>query len=619
MDVELAIVAGRIDVLLERARRAGSIAARRHALDALARGLLLADPGSVDEATRAAALELRVDASTVAAAAAPRQPHAVEAPLVAEGAALVRQVYVSYDPIGAASDDGLLGPGARQVCREAIVAAARRAPAAQDPATHHLVAAQPAALTGARIDGPSLGAAAFVSAVALFSGRATQPSVVVTGSIAGEAVTGVGAMAAKVEAATAHRASALVVPEADEAVARAHARLIGSPLRVIGVADVDALLRATLGPRRRRRLSPEQRMSEVNREFRAAWEGYRWPTVRASLARVSATLPPGRVDLQVEALTRLGAAERHLGDPMGSLAWLERARELSRSDAGRRGVPDAPLSYLWLQTAMTLRQLGRFTEASRAAERAAEVAERARLRREHVKALGCVGLVAMSRRRFDAATEAFDEALAIGLDFEPDRTARSHAYLIEAHGAAGREAEARAHFEAAREELERTGDEGGQAAWVRTSFAGALLALDRPEEAAAVLDCDAVHEALEGSPLPGLLARRHLGLALCASGEARRGYEILAASTVVHGRALEPHLAFRAHLNVLHEARERLEAGAWGPDIEGRARAALDRVPQHGELPKLLGKALTRARRSLSRRPSARALDELLARCERLS
>ena len=106
------------------------------------------------------------------------------------------------------------------------------------------------------------------------------------------------------------------------------------------------------------------------------------------------------------------------------------------------------------------------------------------------------------------------------------------------------------------------------------------------------------------------------GAAVCA------GAEVLAVSPLVHGRALEPHLSFSAHLNVLFEARERLRAGAWGPDIAGRARRALDHLPRYGRVPRYLGQPLDGTLRMLEsrRRPprSSRALETLLERCARL-
>ncbi len=615
MDVELAILAGRIDALLAQASGARSIAERRHALDALARGLLLADPGAVDRASLDAARALRVDPSTVAAASAPRPPHAVDAPLVAEGASLVRQVLVTYDPVGRASD-GLLGVTARRWCALAIEQAARDAPAPREPSAHRLVPAQPAALAHARIDGPSLGAATYLSAVALFSSRRVAPDLVVTGAVQGEAVLGVGEVARKVEAAAA-RGARLLVPAADLAAARAHASAQGLPLTIVGAATTGELRALALeeGPRA---AAPEQRLADAKRQFGGGWDGYRWPSIRESLTRLSATLPEGRVELRVEALTRLGGAVRHLGDPAGSLRWLAEARALADSDLGRRGVPDGPLSYLWLQTAMTHRQLGAFGEAARAARRASQVARRARLRRELIKALGCEGLVAMSRGQVDRAIARYEESLAVELELDPERTARTRAYLIEAQGAAGRAEEVARHFEAARAELAGAPADAAERAWVHTSHAGALLALGRPADALATLSGEAIGACLEDAPLPGLTARRHLGRALCGVGETRRGFEVLAASPLVHGRALEPHLSFLAHLNVLVEAEARLAAGAWGPDIAGRARVALERVPRHDAVQALLGRALARFARSLDGRPSRRALATLLARCERV-
>jgi tetratricopeptide (TPR) repeat protein len=621
-DAELAVAAGRIDLLLDRVRTAGSIAARRFALDALARGLLLADPGAVGEDQRREALALRVDPSTVAAASAPRSPHAVGVPLVARepGVGFVRQVHVTFDPARLIDDEGFLDPGARRAIADALSAAARRARPPSDPARHRLVAAQPLALRHARVQGRSLSAAAFVSAVSLWSERPVRDGVVVTGALAGEAVTSVGAMAPKTRAAAAHGAARLVVPAADLEAARA----VDAPgLEIVGVADADALLEATLAAPRGPRVRPERAVQEARALFATGWRGYRWPTVREHLARLSGTLPLRRVDLRTEVLTRLAAAHRHLGDPLGSLELLREAEAIVTSDEGRLAVPDAPITYLWQQAAMTHRQLCHFEEAARAAERGVEVARRARLRGELIKALGCLGLVAISRGRSHEAVEAFAESLEVTLAHEPDRTARTRAYLIDALARAGDAEAAGRHFAAAMREVEAEGDRSRES-WVRTSWAGALARLGRPAEAIAALDVPAVRASLEEEPLPGLLARRHLGVALCARGEPERGFEILAASPLVHGRALEPHLRFLAHLNVLFEARARLAAGAFGADVAGRARRALEHVPRHGRVPRFLGEPLEATRRALAAStPGAgvealEALEALLERCERL-
>ena len=639
MNTELAILAGRVDLLLEGVGEAGSIAARRFALDALARGLLWADPGSVDASLLERARALRVDPSTIAAAEMDRLPHAVAVPLVARDASfgLVRQVYVTFDPVGLA-DHGLLEDDARSAVAAAIEVAARRAPPPSDPARHCLVAAQPRALRHAHIEGRSLSAAAFVSATALFTSRPVRAGVAVTGELRGDRVLAVGDIEAKVRAAMAHGLATLVVPEANAAAARAIAErsgvtvgrhlpmpsrsgatdVIAEPsLAIAGVSDAGELLAATLSASASPRTSPDRALIEARELVERGWSGYRWPSIRERLARLSGALPEYRLDLRVEILARLAAAERHLGDPRGSLSLLREAEGLVRSDEGRRAVPDAPISYLYMQMAMTYRQLSRFAEATRAAERSVRVARAARLRRELIKALGCLGLVAIARGRLARAILVFDESLALTLRHEPDRTARTHAYLIEAHGAAGDEARAREHFEAAMRSL-AGGDRAAEESWVRTSFGGALIALGRAREAIEALEVDAVLASIAETPLPGLLARRHLGLALSRAGELDRGLPLLAASPLVHGRALEPHLAFVAHLNVLFEARERIAHGAWSPDIAGRARLALEHVPR--ESGAFLGRTLERTRALLEREPpkTVKPLDALLARCVRL-
>lgn len=620
---EWAVVAGRVDLLLERARSARGIAARRFALDALARGLFCADPGTVDAATREAALALRVDPSTVGAAAAPRQPHAVTVPLVgsAEGA-FVRQVHVVFDPVALLVDADPLEPSARRAIAAAIRRAALDAPPPSDPALHRLVAARPEALAAARIEGPSLAAAAYASAIALWTGRRVRDGVVVSGALAGDAVISVGAIPAKVQAAHAHRARVLVVPAADAPLARSAAGALGAALEVVGVASVAALADAVLEPSAGRRARPERDVEDARREFGTGWRGYRWPTIHASLSRVAGTLPTERVDLRVEILSRLAAAQRHLGDPAGSLAILEEASAIAASPEGRIGVPDEPLAYLLQQAAMTKKQLGRFAEARRDAAAAVDVARGARLRGVLVRALGVVGLVALAEDDADAAVAAFEESLAVLLAHDPHATARTRAYLIEAHATAGRFEPAAAQLRAAMDELARADEDERRASesWVRTSWGGALLSLGRASDAVEALDHPSVRASLEEEPLPGLLARRWLGLALARAGMAARGFEVLAASPIVHGRALEAHLAFLAHLNVLYEAEARAEAGAFGPDVAGRALRAHEHVPAYAladpsvaEAHRAVGEALARGAP-----PERAALAALLARCRRL-
>lgn len=614
MDGELAILAGRLSFLVDRVRAATSIASRRYALDMLARGLLCADPGSVSDALRAEAAALHVDPSTLAATDVPRLPHAVGVPLVdrARGVGFVRQVHVTYDPAGL-SQDGLLSPNARHAASMAIQAAAARVPPPRPAEAHALVAAQPSVLREARVDGSSLAAAALVSAMSLWTGRPVDPARVVTGALSGERIGAVGEIAAKVRGARGN-ATAIVVPTANVDEAQAHA---GPGLEVVGVATVDDLLRSALLPARRAK-DPDTQAAEARSLARNAWNGYRWPSVAAQLARISATLPERRVDVRVDVLTRLAAAHRHSGDPVGCRQWLAEAMAIVDSEEGQRAVPDAPRIDLWIQIAMTERQLCRFGPAARAAKKSVAVARRARLRGSLIKALGTAGLVAMSQERVERAVALFRESLEVNIAHSPDRTARSRAYLIEALGRAGEASRMDAELTIALDEAR----DAARASWVRTSASAAFLALDRPGDAVTVLSDPAIEASLVDEPLPGLLARRRLGIALIRSGSPGRGFEMLAASPLVHGRALAPHLSFLAHVNVLHEARERIALGAWNADIRGRARDALGHLPRYGAAPSFLGRALADATRTLtgSRPPRGRtAMDTLLRRCARLT
>ena len=93
----------------------------------------------------------------------------------------------------------------------------------------------------------------------------------------------------------------------------------------------------------------------------------------------------------------------------------------------------------------------------------------------------------------------------------------------------------------------------------------------------------AVGTMIGSEPLPGLLARRYLGLSLIATDALQRGLQLLADSTVIHGRGLSPHHLFLAHTNVLYEARERLARSLWDDDIAARAKRSLEALPRHGE------------------------------------
>ncbi|MDQ3036697.1 MAG: hypothetical protein M3Y87_30170, partial [Myxococcota bacterium] len=226
---------------------------------------------------------------------------------------------------------------------------------------------------------------------------------------------------------------------------------------------------------------------------------------------------------------------------------------------------------------------------------------------------------------WDSARAAFEIALDATLAHAPGDSARSRAYLVDALGRLGREDDARAQWRAAMDEVDRGSARArrGKEAWVRTGWGGALVQLQRWREAIDVLDTPAVHQAMHDDPLPGLRARRFLGVALVREGSSRdRGLHLLASSPAAHGRALEPALRSLAHVSVLVEAELRADAGLWNPDIESRTTTALSTLPVYGAAPRVIGRARTSVERAIEHRtrdgdePLALALRTLIERCD---
>jgi len=623
IEIDVAVRAGRADRLVRWAARARGVADRRFLITHLERALLHSDPGAVSERVREQARALGVDPGLLVDVGARLPSNAVLVPLVADetGEGFLRWMYVTY-VVAAEEPDGVeLDPRARATVTRAIGLAARQAGHTRTQQHLTLAAVQPGGLTGMRLTGTSHGAAAYVSALALWTGRAVRRPTAITGALEGARVVGVGGMPAKLEAALSGRADValLVVPPSERAQALAALRAGRSRAELCTPRDLDALADAVLAPEAKRPPDPEAEVARVRAELGGAWTAFRWPELRAPLEKLAGEMPRGRPDLHVQVLTMLAAARRHLGAPEASHALLERATRLAAGARARRAVPDGPLAYLHMQRAMTLQKLGRSSEAARDAARAVAIARRARLRGDLLKALGCAGLVETSRGRHARAVGLFREALVLTHEHRPHACTRSHAYLIQALGRSGDLAGARREHRVATRHLpdgppdRRASDE----AWLAASFAEALGACERWRDVVRLLDLPAVRAAIEGAPLPGLDLRRLLGLALVRTGAAGEGFELLASSTVTRGVALDSHLGFLAHVAVLVEAEERLACAMWNDDIAGRARAALVHVPRYGALPRFLGPSLRAVERGLGRPGPAlrRALGRLVARC----
>lgn len=594
-----AVRAADLDALLAWHASADTVAARRWLRDALERALALADPGAVSAAQREAVLRAGVPATLVVDEGVRPPPHAVGIPLVdgAAGAGLVRTVWIGFRAAGAGREAALhLDDRARRAVEVALVEAARRRPPPHPIRWYGLEAARPEAFAGARIEGPSVGAAAYVSALSLWSRRAVQPGVVVTGALDGGRLVPVGNVAEKRAAvARARRPDArrLLAPAAPTPAGVAEPAPAYGPT-LVPVADLDALAREALVATGTSAREAEQEVERARRAFIGGWTGFRWAQERERLARLAGTLPPARLDLRVEVLALLGGALRNLGDPDGSLVVLDRASELADSGEGRRSVPDLPLTLLAQHRAQTLRQLGRFEPAAEEADTAVRVAESARLLGELMKAHGCAGFVALSRDRVQDAIRHMEAARDIALTFRPSAEPRSIAYVIDAYASAG-------DFDAAflvarkegglprpprghlghllREGLDGLGRfDGGRArdsreAWLRTAFGRACVLRGAPEEARAALDVPPVSEAILRDPMPGLQARRWFGLAL-AHREPERGLALLAASPSAYVGADHRTLVLLAQLNVLVEARARIAQGMLTDTARARARGA---------------------------------------------
>jgi hypothetical protein len=537
-DGESAILAGAIATLIARAEAATGVAARRYARALLERGLYAADPGVVDATLAERARAVGVSSDAIAAARRPRSPHAVGVPLVADdGTVVVRAFEVVFEPV---DERATFDEAAEAACRAAIARATERLVARPDARRYRFVPCSPVALAEARVDGDSLGAACFVSALSLFTDRPVRQGVVVTGALSGERVVGVGATAAKVAAARAAGAAIVVVPE------------VGAPAGAVGVGTLDALATAAL-EEVPASTDPDRLVARATEAARDGWSGYRWRPVREAATRALAIVPEGRPELRVEALAELAAATRHLGDLAGSGRAIELATELAESPLGKESVPDAALCRLARQRAMTEKSRARFAAAARAAARSVAIARKARLRGELVKSLGVLGLVAMAQGDDRTALPPLEESLAITLARTPTEAARSRAYLIELFGRLGELPRAEEHTRLALAECAAQGERGrAKEGWVRTSFGAACVHAGAHARAREALDHPAVHAAIARDPLPGLLARRWLGLSLVRTGERARGLAMLSDAAIAYGAELEPSLRFLADLCVLH-------------------------------------------------------------------
>lgn len=618
-EIDLCVVGGVIGPLLQAAADEPSIARRRYLLHALERALRLADPGMISDAFRQAAEALGLAPPSTS----PEPPsNAVLVPLVARDFGFVRTLFVTFRPWGDVLDRALSRTSASTVLAALELAAEVTGRGTAEG--YALTPAQPHAFEHLEVDGDSLGAAAFVSAASLWTGRPIRPGTVVTGALRGRQVCEVGGLAAKLEGVqrTSLPVRTFIVPAAD-----ARALPQSEELAVVGVATVDELLDASLEPTAARRADNDELVHDAMRSFRKGWEQWHWAGMQAQLERLLGGLPDRRPDLLVQVYAMLAGTIRHGGQPEESLDILDRARAILDTEDGRAGVPDQPLSFFFRQRAMALRQIGAFDAAWEAAVAAIHAAEHGRLRGELIPSHGTAGLVASSRGQEHKAIEHHRQALAIALRHAPSSAPRSTSYLVQSLARDGRWEEAEHTFREGLEQIARFSSErsqGSRNAWLRVSYAGALASEGRSSHAIAVLDHPAVRDAIVAQPRPGLEARRALGLALVMTGREAEGYATLAASPTAYGRLLGGHSRSIAEQNVLHEAVLRLERGELTDDARARALRAIEEIPAYDAAAAWLQPLAANAADALEdidafgRADAAASLRALLDACERL-
>lgn len=640
---EAAIFRGEVVRFLEALTQAKTSAARRFRLDQLERAIRRADPTSVPQALLPELERAGVEPDVVQQLKGAPCTHGVFVALIGDDdTAMCRLMHIVSDPSGLRTEAGLLRPldaNPSSVRRaqgssrrgSSLEFSARRAIGAGIEAASEHCGRMPSeflsfvpqvddALRGVVIEGSSLGAAAFVSCASYFTGRHVVEGTAVTGAIERGRLASVGGIAAKVRAAAARPdIRRLLMPEPLLVEARIAREGISGDLEVVGVQSLEELLARALHPEPAR-IDYAAEVDRLRKTVGEAWQGFAWPALPGPAAMLARRIPKERPELLVRVKTMEAQVHRELGRPEIASDLHEEVLSILASPSGR-WVPHAERCFFWRHAAMTYRMLGRFEDATEAAAKAAQHAIEGSLRRDFIFALGTQGLVALATERVAEAVDFQTRAFEHAKEHDEVLAPRSGAYLVNALGRLDRLEDARRVYAETLALLER--GPGGAAratsdgVWLRIQFAEAILDA-APDEVRTVLQEPSVQTAVNSMPRPGLLGRRLFGLALVALREHSAGFAWLAASPTVYGAQLEPHRRFLAQLNVLYEARARLQHGLFDDDARARTELALGALPSSRALGELLqGPALElRARLTAGRSPQP-TLDHLLALCRR--
>lgn len=587
---------GRIDLLLHWASEAEGVAERRYFIAEARRALPLVEPEALLASDNVLAEKAGLSLGRRSQGDDSIPPHSVIVPFAVSTLGISRRLVVSF----AAFDQtprAKFSNETTQAVREALHAASQIARPPHPVDRFRLTMWRPGLEGTLFVTGQSLGPAAFVSACALWLERRVRPGTAVTGVLRGRDVVASGNLAEKIEGLSWRGdVSRLLVARGEGAIARSlFAQRGRADVDVVEVANLDELLLESVVAERVASADADESLHALRRDFERGWQAFEWPTLQERAERLLGSLEGHRPDIEVELWTLTAAARRHAGDSEGSQIAITRAKVLAKSE--RTAIPDTVLCRLHLHASMTTLALGQRSKARSEADKALQLAGKARLRGEAIKALGCVGLVARASGRIDEAVRAQEEALRLVHAYKPSACARSHAYIIDALGESGDVAHARRAFHEGLDHLRGlpTRRAKDHESWLRVAFGGALVRNLRHREALLVLDVPCVHQRIAADANPGLWARRYLGVALLHDAATfERGAVLLAQSPGAYPMDPRSKLATSAALNVLLEAVESLRANRMTPDVEARACQAAERVAEstHTSFPRFAETAL---------------------------
>ncbi len=616
---------GRIDVLLDAIDASSSVSQRRWLKSLVERGVRVVDPGSLTTLALERLRALRVDADSLSGAEIP--PRSVVIPFVGERAGYARRFVVRRAGAFAHTMARRSFETEISLRRSFELAAKDEGISEAEVDELHFDAWLAFADAHVFVEGRSIALGAYLAGRSEWSSRAFLPGVAATGAIEGARIVSVGGLRAKVEALV-HRADVarLLVAPGNFDEANAAKAACGAQFEILAVATTEEAAAAALSTSHEVEEDLDQLVSSARSLFDRAWGAYRWPIVEERLARLAASTH-ARPDLHAEVLAMWGGAARHLGAVVESERVLGLAVEFAK--AHEREVPDAVLARLYGHAALTAVQDSREKPALTNAKKALRFAERSKQPRARVKALGTLGLVSAAAGLVDDAIAAQEEASARVHAAGMSDCTRGHAYVLDALAVSPRASRLGERidreFEEARVHLSRrnASSQHTDEPWLRVAYAHALVRTKRFGRAIEVLSGTAVAERIERDALPGLSARRWLGLA-CTEVESKReeGFRLLADSVFAYGLADTSRLAVVATHNALFEVLGRAKHGQRGIDNAAKARWLVGRVAEHesvrGELRELArdvhselanAVSLTRAARS-----SLERLSEALSR-----